>query len=374
MKRLTTEGFISLAKAIHGNRYNYSKVIYKNKYTKIKIYCNKCKKWFEQVPRNHLNCKDCPSCKNTTDIQTTLFIEKAKKIHKDKYDYKEVVYKSSRSKVKIFCKKCLSYFDQSPSNHLSGKGCPKCGSVINKTTEDFIAQAKSIHGNKYDYSNTKYVNNKTKVKIYCKNCNTYFLQTPINHLTGCGCSNCNPYKKLSLKEFIHKASVIHNNIYDYSMVKYINSRSKINIFCKKCNKFFKQKPNNHLIGNGCPFCKNSKGEIQIKNWLDKHSIKYEAQKRFSGCKDIRALPFDFYLPTYNLCIEYQGRQHYDEGFDIYLKRYKTKEKAKLIYDKQKYHDDLKKAYCKQNGLNLLEIKYNEDIIICLENVFNKNFS
>lgn len=103
----------------------------------------------------------------------------------------------------------------------------------------------------------------------------------------------------------------------------------------------------------------SRGENIIWNWLKKHIIKFEFQKRFSDCKDKNTLPFDFYLPKYNLCIEYQGSQHYDPGF--YIRKKKSFEEGILKFNTQKKHDKMKKQYCINNHIYFLEIKYTENI-------------
>lgn len=103
----------------------------------------------------------------------------------------------------------------------------------------------------------------------------------------------------------------------------------------------------------------SKAENFIWNWLNIHNITFEFQKRFFDCKDKNTLPFDFYIPSLNLCIEYQGSQHYDPGF--YIRKKKSQEEGMEKYLLQKKHDEMKKEYCKQNNINFLEIKYTENI-------------
>ncbi len=122
------------------------------------------------------------------------------------------------------------------------------------TTKEFIKKAKIYHGNRYNYSKVKYVNSKTKIMIICKK-HGEFLQTPSKHLMGQGCFKCGCEKIVSLKsittkEFIKRAIKIHNNKYDYSKVEYKNAHTKITIICKKHGKF-KQSPNSHLRGRGC---------------------------------------------------------------------------------------------------------------------------
>lgn len=108
----------------------------------------------------------------------------------------------------------------------------------------------------------------------------------------------------------------------------------------------------------------SQGENTIWNWLNYNKIKFEFQKRFSDCKDKNTLPFDFFIPKYNLCIEFQGSQHYDPGF--YIRKKKSQEEGMKKYLIQKKHDEIKKNYCIQNNINFLEIKYTENIENCLE--------
>lgn len=103
----------------------------------------------------------------------------------------------------------------------------------------------------------------------------------------------------------------------------------------------------------------SKAENTIWNWLKYNNIDFEFQKRFLNCRDKNTLPFDFYIPKYNLCIEYQGSQHYDPGF--YIRKKKSQEEGMQKYLLQKKHDEMKKDYCKQNNINFLEIKYTENI-------------
>ena len=191
-KRLTTEEFIKKAKEIHDNKYDYSLADYSGSFKKVKIVCS-LHGVFEQAPNNHLNLKQgCPICgkkdSSNAHVKTTEeFIKKAKEIHGDKYDYSLVDYKNAHTKIKIICPK-HGIFEQLPLNHLSGKKCPKCKGYY-KTTEEFIKEAREIHGNKYDYSLVDYKNSREKIKIICPK-HGVFEQTPHNHLCGSGCPKC----------------------------------------------------------------------------------------------------------------------------------------------------------------------------------------
>lgn len=309
------------------------------------------------------------------------FIKKAILVHGNKYDYSKVKYKNRTTKIEIYCKNCKIYFWQTPNGHLRGCGCKRCGYIKHSlnstiTKEEFLERAKQLHGDKYEYFELKDLTSKKKIKIYCKKCKLYFYQLVAGHLRGCGCTKCGNLNKgktklLSLKDFIEKANEIHKDRYDYTESEYKNCRTNLKIKCKKCNNYFFQTPSNHLSGKGCPYCMQSKGELYIQDWLNKKGISFIIQKRFKECKDQNILPFDFYLPDYNLCIEFQGQQHYDPK--LFIDRYKSKEKGLYAYKKQKYHDTLKEIFCKNRKIRLLKIKYNDNINVKLKGALYENY-
>ncbi len=235
---MTKEEFIQKAQKIYGNKYDYSLVEYKNNKTKVKIICPK-HGIFEQTPNRHLSGQGCPKCalEERSKRQTMTreqFIEKAKKVHGNKYDYSLVEYEKAHSKVKIICPK-HGIFEQLAYMHLQGNGCPKCAIERIKEKEKigkekFIEKAKRIHGNKYDYSLVKYVNKDTKVKIICKNCNRIFLQTPHNHLTGYGCPHCNKGGiDFTKPSFLYYIRIEHNNK-DFYKIGITNKKDIYNRF------------------------------------------------------------------------------------------------------------------------------------------------
>lgn len=188
-RRFTTEQFIEKARDIHGNKYDYSQVVYVNSCSKVKIICPK-HGLFEQVASAHLNGGGCPecfydSCRHTTE----QFIERAKAIHGDKYDYSQVVYVNNHTKVKIICPR-HGMFEQIPSSHLEGCGCFKCAQDSQRCTNaEFVEKAKAVHGDKYDYSRVEYVNCITGIMILCPR-HGLFEQSPLLHLQGHGCPRC----------------------------------------------------------------------------------------------------------------------------------------------------------------------------------------
>jgi len=196
MKKLTLKEFIENANIIHNKKYDYSKALYINNFTKIQILCNFCNCIFFQKPNNHLNGQGCPNCFGKIRKTTDEFIKKAINIHKDKYDYSLVNYINNSTKVKIICRKCLNIFEQVPSSHINNKfGCNKCarknqGKLKTKSERLFIEEAIKIHNNKYIYDKVKYLGTNKKIIIICTLCKIEFLQTPANHLTGRGCYKC----------------------------------------------------------------------------------------------------------------------------------------------------------------------------------------
>jgi hypothetical protein len=192
MSKITTDMFKEKAKKIHGEKYDYSLVNYKNCDTKIKIICliNDHGE-FEQTPYRHLRGSGCSKCAGIHSPTTEEFTNVAKTIHGEKYDYRLVDYKNTNIKIKIICKKeGHGIFEQLPQDHILKKsGCPKCAGCHQHTTEEFINNARITHGDKYDYSESEYINAKSKIKIKCKH-HGIFVQTPRAHISGSGCPIC----------------------------------------------------------------------------------------------------------------------------------------------------------------------------------------
>ena len=249
-KKLTKEEFIKKANEIHHSKYDYDKAEYKNNRTKVCIICPKHGE-FEQMTASHIRGCGCPKCKGEATgkrcrLSKEDFIKKAREKHGNKYDYTNVEYKDSQTKVCIICHKHGDFW-QVPAYHTQGNGCPKCA-------------------------------NESLAERY----------------------------RSSKEEFIKKANEKHEGKYDYSKVKYVNDRSKVCIICYKHDEFW-QTPSNHTRGVGCPKCNLSHLERDVMKCLDEHGITYDYQKRFDW---LGKQSLDFYLPDYNVGIECQGGQHF----------------------------------------------------------------
>lgn len=253
MRRLTKDEFVSKARQVHGDKYDYSKVEYVNNGTKVTIVCP-IHGEFTQTPNHHLLGQGCRKCAGTEQMDSQSFIEKAMNVHGDRFDYSKVDYVNARTKVCIVCRTHGDFW-QSPHRHLRGDGCAKCAGLQKKSTEQFIRDAIAIHGSKYDYGKVEYINSSTAVDIICP-IHGEFRQTPNSHLVGQGCPVCGGTQKMSLDVFIERANEIHGGRYDYSKAQYTNNRTPILITCKS-NGVFWQTPESHLSGHGCRLCANS---------------------------------------------------------------------------------------------------------------------
>ena len=367
-RKHTKEEFIKQANIIHGiGRYDYSKVVYKNNYTEVCIICKNHDEDYEfyQRPNNHLNGQGCPKCakeKLAKLFVLTLeeFIERANKVHGEgRYNYSESEYVNLQTPIKIICPKHGAFW-QNAGNHLQGHGCLKCSRELQSerqtmTLEEFIEKANYVQGiGTYDYSESEYINSNIPIKIICPK-HGVFWQVPSTHLSGEGCYDCGiekiiKEKTYTLEEFIEKANKKQGiGTYDYSESEYINCMTPIKIICPKHGAFW-QRPVQHLQGGGCPICNESQGEKKVRIFLMNNDIEFEREKKFKDCRDKNPLPFDFYLPQYNLCIEFDGKQHFIP-YDFNSKESDEKKLENL--KRTQYHDQIKNDYCKSHNITLL---------------------
>lgn len=293
-------------------------------------------------------------CKSSSSLQERKkhFIERAQKIHNNKYDYSKLGYISTKHKVTIICP-IHGEFIQTGSDHLKGWGCSKCSQKRKPTREEWIEKANKKHNFKYDYSKVEYKDNKTPVCIICPE-HGEFWQTPNNHIKGTKCPKCE-YKRRSLtyskttEQFIKDAISVHNNKYDYSKVNYYNKSTKVCIICLKHGEFW-QLPTSHLSGNGCQQCKNKNQTILyniLKNEFKNEVILYEYSPNWLGKQR-----FDIYFPNHNIAVEYDGQQHF-----IPIEHFG----GKINYDKTKKRDKLKDKLAIENNCYLFRIQYNYTI-------------
>jgi len=348
--------WIEKAKTIHGNKYDYSIVDYNGSYQNVSIICS-IHGVFTQKAYKHLSGRGCQKCVNKYRPTTDEWVERAKNVHGDKYDYSKTIYVNARKKVLIICSEHGEFW-QTPYDHLNGCGCLSCSGKNMLTIDEFIKIANKTHGCKYDYSNVKYNNSQQKVSIICPK-HGEFLQIPVHHLRGSGCPKC-AGKNLTTEEWVVKVKDVHKNKYDYSKTKYVNVKTKICIVCSKHGEFWKT-PSEHLSGQGCPNCNSSKMENIVVRFLETRGVLHERRYRgFEWLKNEKKLELDFYLPEHNIAIECQGVQHFKPidcwGGDKSL-------------DYIQKNDKLKKRLCDDYNIPLYYINYNDNIEEKLNDIF-----
>ena len=368
-KKKTNDEFLSQIKAIWGDKYDFSKVVYNGATNKVTVICPKHGE-FQIRAADLLHGHGCPACGGVKRLTTQSFIERARKIHGDKYDYSLVDYKNLSTPVQIICHEKddngneHGVFLQTPRNHLEGDRCPKCFKSVKRTQEQFLTQAKAVHGDKYDYSKSIYKSNKTPIVITCPK-HGDFVQTPLYHLQGHGCQKCyyeraGQTAKKSFDDFVKEAKQIHGDKYDYSKVEYVNRKTPVVIICPKHGEFL-QTPEKHLNrGQGCPLCSESHMERLCALTFEKQGIPYEREKKFDWLVNKQKLPLDFYLPDYKIAIECQGEQHY-RVYDVFG--------GKDMLSKRILIDELKNKLCCQNGIKMYYLTHSLTIM-SVSNIYN----
>ena len=333
MKKLTTEEFIQKAKQIHGDKYDYSKVNYVNSKTKVEIICPEHGS-FHQTPNRYLRNMTCRKCMNNGKLTLGAFVEKSNSIHNFKYDYSFVKYKGNKTKVEIICPEHGSFW-QTPSSHFKRRGCPICSGKCKYTTEEFIQKAQQIHNQKYDYRLVDYKNAHSKVKIICPE-HGVFEQLAYTHLQGRGCAKCSQKCKIDVIEFEKRCNLMHNHKFNYSKLNYKNASKVLSIICPK-HGVFKQNARLHMNGAGCPKCTNhiSKPEIEVQDFIKSLGFKIKTNNR----KILNGKELDIYIPELKKAIEFNGTYyHYSEK---HFTPGKHSTKSKL---------------CKSLNINLLHIR------------------
>lgn len=339
-RRSSTDAFIAKCKEKYGDLYDYSKVKYVHNKEKVCVICPKHGE-FWVTPNNHLRGSRCPDCYGTPKKSLEQFINEARKVHGDKFDYSRVVYDGLSQKVCIVCPEHGEFW-QRPGSHLKGAQCPACSKVQRITQEIFIDRGSKIHKNKYDYSKVVFEHVKKHVCIICPE-HGEFWQKPSIHLRGYGCPICGGSQPLTTEKFIEKANIVHNHKYDYSKTNYINYRTRVCIICPEHGEFW-QVPNNHLFGAGCPTCPESNLEGEIRQLLLSKGIVFEQEKGFDWLVYNRRMFLDFFLPEYGVAIECQGKQHFSP-----TELFGGEEFYKMTVER----DKVKKRLCEEHGIRVL---------------------
>ena len=289
------------------------------------------------------------------------FVQRAINVHGNKYDYSRSEYINAKTKMIIRCPH-HGPFEQTYDVHVLSKcGCPSCDPTNTLGNDVFIEKAFSKHGILYDYSKVNYVKGSSKVEIICLTHGSFFQQ-PSAHLRGQGCpACCTSNHKSNTAEFIEKATKIHNGLYTYENVDYKTKRDKVIINCAEHGPF-EQQASVHLEGYGCKICRNSKMELYLRYSMQIRGIAYEPDKRFPDCRNILPLPFDCYIHSMLICIECDGKQHHEV-----IPYFGGEERLEY----QKKNDEIKTKYCLEKGIKLYRVKNVEELEILLNDLFGE---
>lgn len=341
--KYTTKSYIDKCINIHGNKYDYSLVEYLGSIKKVKIIC-KIHGIFEQLAFCHIQGQNCSKCHFDKKKKGIVdFILKCDEIHNNTYNYTLVKFENRHDKIDIMCSK-HGIFNQRAADHLRGRGCPYCyKSSLKKENEVFIKEASKIHNNKYKYIG-KYDNAHKYIDIECPE-HGIFKQKPYSHLNGQGCMKCQ-YESYDTESFIKKSNEMHNYFYKYDDVVYINGVEKVNITCPKHGNF-KQTPNSHSQGQGCPRCSSLISKYELK-WLDSIGVG-EDYRQFK----IGRYRVDGFDPKTNTIYEFYGDYWHGNP-----KKYKSDDinKNNKIKFGDLYTKTIKREnLLKDNGYNIISI-------------------
>lgn len=308
--------------------------------------------------------KGCPVC-HTEKISkrktrtNEWYIDEVKKISPHIIPLEP--YIDCRTRLKHYCVKHQYEWAAIPDNILNGHGCKYCGTdiITEKNTCTFEQYVKELHEiNPNVVCIGKYKNKATRTEHKCLVDGYIWDTIPSYLLSGRGCPKCANQLPITNKIFRERIQEINPDIEVIS--DYINAKTPMAFRCKVCNNVWETTPDSIMMGSGCPVCKESHGEREIRNWLKDHHIRFESQKKFDGCKRERELPFDFYVPDYNTVIEYDGAQHYRP-----VDYFGGEAAFKLLQER----DRIKTAFCEESNIGLLRIPYNKDVKTEMNNYF-----
>lgn len=330
---------------------------YINSTTKLKMKCS-CGKIFEKTwkimnKNKKFKCNDCIK-KEQVKAQTMSYEIAKQKVEERGYKLltlKEDYIKAS-IKNKIQCPNGHIY-EQILLDLFKGHGCKKCASKINgdRRKLNFEEVKNKINNLGWELLSENYNRVDDKLKIRCKKCNNIFYSSFHNLQKGSGCPHCYKQERGKSSIISYEERLLYVNSFGYDIITpeqdYKNGEHKVTLRCPKGH-LYEAKLHDFYIGNRCPKCRESKGERKVREFLKTQNLKYIEQYKFEDCKAQTFLPFDFYLPDYNCCIEYDGKQHYKPssfygGVDSFIGA--------------KVRDTIKNIYCEQNNIKLIRIPY-----------------
>ena len=325
----------------------------------IKHKCLVCDNVWKTSPIHILSGSGCPKCailrnskKQSLGNDGYLKLLKKKNINIIPLEEYQNIYKPILHK----CNVCSYEWNITPKGALKGTGCPKCKGRLPITTNEYRSRLQNLKTGIEYIDNLEIIKLKGSYKHKCTVCGTEWNGIPRNILNGSSCPKCMAQKRgiktrYTAEQYKNKIALINPNVelignYEGTEVKTLHR-------CKKCGSEWMVTPHEIISGYGCVICNYSKNAIKIKDFLTENKIEFYMEKTFEGCKNKRLLRFDFYIPSMNLCIEYDGAQHY-KPIELFG--------GKSGFEKTKKRDEIKNKFCEDNDINLLRLKYDCDVI------------
>ena len=303
-KKVNKEEFIRRSRAIHGEKYDYSDIEFVNTQSKVVIKCYIHGDFSVRASNHYGGSKSgCKLCSGQVTVDTNEFIRRSKEIFGKKYDYSTVNCKSSTSIVSILCPD-HGLFKIRANEHYGGpkRGCSSCTvRIIRKkmTTESFIEHSMNVHGSKYDYSVSKYVDGTTKITILCPKHGEFKIRPNAHYGTQKqGCKACAGRPEVTTQSFIRSSKAIYFDRFEYNKTLYNGAKNHLVITCKQHGDF-SIRPNNHLVGNGG--CKSCSGRPDIST----EQLITELSEKFGDIYDYSKVVYvSAFTPITLICAEH----------------------------------------------------------------------
>jgi hypothetical protein len=335
----TYELFLARAHEIHGDRFDYSNVRPEHVQgvkSKVPLNCRICDYDWSPTIYGHIHSQyGCPNCAGKVKWVYQVFLDRAKEIHGDKFDYSQITLDQvhgGKSHVPISCRTCRYAWTPTVDGHINGKyGCPNCHGCRPWQYDEFLIVARDIHGDKFDYSNVTpdhIRGRRSRLPINCRTCQYNWNPTLNTHIHGKkGCPNCYGNSPWTLPKFLDSAKQIHGDLYDYSKVTdghVKNAKSHVPIFCLHCRNEWSPSILSHIdLSSGCPRCRKSKGELACERALQKLQLDHKPQFVIGELPN-RRYDNSFQVNGKLYLIEFDGRQHFKfisyfhDSMDVFL--------------------------------------------------------
>lgn len=264
--KLNREQILQQFEEVHGDTFDYSKVVYVDVNTPVEVYCKKHDFTFFPTPKNHKNGSRCIYCGREAQIEKAkkgfdIFKKEMFEIYGDKYDFSDSNYVNVKTSLKAVCK-IHREFEKAPYSLLNGSACDECAKNTKSNNKDiFIEEATKVYGDKDDYTSTEIVSAKDKITVRCTKHNHTFTKSIQTYLLGYGCPKCSAenYSLIRTKttdKFIEESREIHEDRFDYTDTVYTLCTNKLKVMCKKHNHTFEILPDGHIKAQtgGCKHC------------------------------------------------------------------------------------------------------------------------